>query len=218
MSSGGTLLIIRSTFSDNQARSGSAVECGGYGTVNMVNTTIANNVSDPGQGAAVHINSCNTVIDSTTFAGNTPHGVRGQFLDVYPWIVRNTYFGDSCSFDVYCPVSEGGNVDAGMSCCVGLSDFENRPNLVGPLGDHGGYTQTMLPVPPYWPVVDNPGTSSNCQSEDQRGVSRPQDFSGEPSPIACDTGAVELRDEDVVWIFSDGFESNGTSAWSDVVP
>ena len=84
-------------------------------------------------------------------------------------------------------------------------------NEVGPLGDHGGHAWTMLPLP-LTPLLDNPWADANCQPEDQRLVTRPQ--SGLPgAPIACDTGAVELRQEDLTTIFTDGFETGNTSAW-----
>jgi hypothetical protein len=58
-----------------------------------------------------------------------------------------------------------------------------NPKLL-PLANNGGFTQTHLPLLDS-PVI-NKGTGSGANSEDQRGVGRPQG-------VASDIGAVEVR-------------------------
>ncbi|MFZ1722907.1 MAG: choice-of-anchor Q domain-containing protein, partial [Dokdonella sp.] len=66
--------------------------------------------------------------------------------------------------------------------------------LLGPLGDNGGATPTLLPD------IDSPainaGADDVCTATDQRGLERPQGS-------RCDIGAVEAIDDR---IFADDFE------------
>ena len=87
-------------------------------------------------------------------------------------------------------MSAGFNLSGDDSCNRLLTGPGDRPNvdpLLGPLADNGGFTQTYLPQPGS-PTIDN----GQCLAEvptDQRGVSRPQG-------IACDIGAVEVRESE----------------------
>ncbi len=217
---GGTMLVIRSTLHSNRAHAGSAIYCEDA-TLNTVNTTFADNVGTPlMELGALHLVGCDTVIDSTTFSGNQPFAIGGfHGGDPGSLTLRNTYIDDYCNFAYinFCPTSEGGNMEGHGTCCLTApGDAQWATNQVGPLGDHGGHTWTMLPLP-LTSLLDNPWADANCRPEDQRLVTRPQ--SGLPgAPIACDTGAVELRQEDLVMIFADGFESGNTSAWSTTAP
>ena len=60
---------------------------------------------------------------------------------------------------------------------------------LGPLADNGGPTLThaLLPGSPAIDAV----TAGNCPAADQRGVSRPQDGTGD-GVRACDIGAFEV--------------------------
>ena len=84
--------------------------------------------------------------------------------------------------------SEGFNFSDDDSC--GFTDStdnvaDGNDPMLGALGDNGGPTQTMLPLPGS-PLIDAIQPVSECQVDvDQRGVSRPQ-IKG------CDTGAVEV--------------------------
>lgn len=81
-------------------------------------------------------------------------------------------------------VDGGHNLDSGSTCGfapsnLSLSDLDPK---LGPLGDYGGDTLTLLPA------ADSPalgmGNDALCPATDQRGVMRPQ---GDH----CDIGAVE---------------------------
>ncbi|MFN8041431.1 MAG: right-handed parallel beta-helix repeat-containing protein [Acidimicrobiales bacterium] len=85
-------------------------------------------------------------------------------------------------------VSHGFNVVGDSSCLASplASDAVGVDPLLGPLGDHGGPTQTRVPSA-LSPARDRvPLADPGCTGTDQRGVARPQ------GP-GCDAGAVEAH-------------------------
>ncbi|MBK7013330.1 MAG: hypothetical protein IPH43_12335 [Xanthomonadales bacterium] len=84
-----------------------------------------------------------------------------------------------------------GGCPAGAICGTDVHDLDP---LLGPLGDNGGATPTLLPD------IDSPainaGADDVCTATDQRGLERPQGS-------RCDIGAVEAIDDR---IFADDFE------------
>ena len=86
-----------------------------------------------------------------------------------------------------------------------------NPQL-GPLADNGGKTHTRA-LPIGSPAIDAGPPACSGLTTDQRGYPRPDD--GDMSGTdECDIGAYEL----VLTIFSDGFETGNTTAWSNTVP
>ena len=91
-----------------------------------------------------------------------------------------------------------------------------EPGLV-PLGDRGGWTETMMPLPGS-PVID----AGSCPDQiwDQRGYGHPtlaeravDDAGAGNADDGCDIGAVE-RNGHGDMIFSDGFATGDQAAWS----
>ncbi len=76
--------------------------------------------------------------------------------------------------------------------------------MLGPLDPAGGPTPTHFPEAGS-PAVDH--VVGPCLPQDQRRRARPT--------TGCDSGSVE---RDPIDIFSDGFESGDTSAWSAAIP
>jgi len=123
------------------------------------------------------------------------------------------------------PPSAGNNLEDRDDCgLTGTGDIVNTDPLLGPLGDNGGPTLTMMPA---WssPVLDA-GSPEGCTWDhdgdhrtsqvslvrDQRGTSRPLDGNSDLVAV-CDIGAVESG-----YLFRDGFESGDSSRWGVVEP
>lgn len=168
--------------------------------VAITRSTIAANSSSGGSAGlwveATVIDSLATIrVDASTFADNTPVGIRATPLTAGVRLAGSAV-DDGCIDDSsWQPASGGYNVFA--HDLVGARDDCGIPNatdryatdpLLGPLADNGGPTRTLLPDASS-PLVDAipPGTIELCDgaiSVDQRGVPRPR---GE----GCDIGAVE---------------------------
>ena len=163
-----------------------------------------------------------SIRQADTIRANKPDGLSVLIDANEDCLVRNSYLGKSCDNPGIALTSEGGNVDGSNGCGFFHPNdypFPAMSGRVDRLRDNGGHTLTMLPkfepgvVSDYNPLIDNPGADAHCQSQDQRGVIRPQD-AGNPTE-ACDTGAVEFAPGDPYWFyFADGFNSGDTSRWS----
>ncbi|MFN7956403.1 MAG: choice-of-anchor Q domain-containing protein [bacterium] len=128
-------------------------------------------------------------------------------------VLRGSLLGDACagagSF-----ASEGGNVErvvgAGPSTCgLGVAGDATVNDLaLAPLGDHGGPTPTLPPLPTSPALARVAGCPP--PSLDQRGSPRGAEV--------CDAGAVEVQaGEDFGRIFESSFESGELDDWSAVV-
>jgi hypothetical protein len=180
----GTLELVDSTVAGNRAVNGGGggVMVGDPAGFVIRGTTIAGNSASAG-GGVVSFDSTGSITDST-IAGNTAT-TSGQGLlasdDGEITVGRSLLSGNGCGGPI---LSAGGNVsDAACFAAPQASDTVDPAAQVGSLADHGGPTDTMLPVPAS-PAVDHVGGA--CAAADQRGVPRPQGG-------ACDAGAVEVR-------------------------
>ncbi len=210
--------ITRSTISGNTASySAGALSVQGdliYSSpvdVELVNSTVWGNsaptypsisVSDVG-GLSMH--SVNISGNSTVGSASAVRVHDGYFN------VTNSLLHGTCVVNDYnvTVVSNGGNLESPGHSCQ-LTDYSDQDDVADPklssLGDFGGPTWTVLPLD------DSPalgGASNYCLDNDQRGRSRPG------IPGVCDTGSVELQDDDP--FFPDGFESADTSYWTTAV-
>jgi hypothetical protein len=160
--------LTNATFSDNTAgESGGGLSNGGIfdletgGTVNLVHTTFSNNTATS-QESAIYNEGGNLNIHNSILYGDTGHEIvnnAGTTAVTYS-IVQGGYTGT-------------GNLDANP--------------LLGPLQDHGGFTQTMS-LGASSPAIDS-ADDTNCPATDQRGVTRPQG-------AHCDMGAYEYVSSD----------------------
>ncbi len=226
MINSGTLLMIRSTVYDNSV-DGSVGNRGAVyaasSTVSLLNSTLTGNelLNAPAGSGGYFASGSTTTIDSCTIVGNSPREIGIDPGSPGSTMIRNTYIYQDCTSDTSgLMTSEGGNVGAyPQNCCLNhqtdLTVAGGDP-LVLPLENFGGYSPVMLPWGVGNPLVDNPGAGAHCQSDDQRGESRPQDGGGDT--IACDTGAVERTPSDYIYYWGDGFETGDTSRWSATQP
>lgn len=193
--------ITSSVFVDNRAAtSGPTAGLGGavfnLGTITLTNTTLRRNSADAAggglfnaKGASATLAGTMKVVGSTIVdnsAIQTPSGGNAFNSDPGGLLTfkRSIISGGGCA-GLGGISSEGFNMNSGNDC-AGLSGPGDRTN-VGPLklaalGDYGGFTETMPPLPGS-PAINAGGA---CTGTDARGVAQPQDG-------ACEIGAVELQ-------------------------
>ena len=124
-----------------------------------------------------------------TVAGNSAGGGGGTSLggglDMASATVGSSIVaanaGGDCSGAI---ISSGHDIDDDSSCgFTGAGDRSGVNALLGPLGEHGGTGETLMPLAGS-PALDAADPAA-CPATDQRGVSRPQG-------AGCDIGAVEV--------------------------
>jgi hypothetical protein len=196
ISSLGVLTVTNSTLSGNSATlSGNSAEFGGgissLGVLTVTNSTLSGNSAEFGGG----ISSLGVLtVTNSTLSGNSA-GFGGGIYNVRTVTTKNVILaGNSAptSSDVSGAInSQGHNLigdgtggsDFADTDLVGTAAFPIDPQLE-PLGDYGGPTQTMRPLPGS-PVI-NAGDNTDAPDTDQRGFPRiVLDF--------IDIGAVELQ-------------------------
>ncbi len=166
-------------------------------TLTATNSTISANTAGGGMGAAGNgggllFGAGTATLSYMTIAGNTAGGgggaAFGAGLDIgsagaggigSSIVAANS--GGNCATAV---PSLGHNVDDGTSCGFkGAGDRSGVDARLGPLGEHGGLSPTLMPLAGS-PAIDA-GDPATCPTSDQRGVARPQ-------AGGCDVGAVEV--------------------------
>ncbi len=167
-------------------------------TLSVSNTTIAANTAGgngflaDGFGGGIEVATGGTGSTSSaslsyaTIAGNSAGGESfGGGLDVASVTVGSSIIAANPGGNCLGPItSSGHNIDDDGSCgFTGAGDKSGVGALLGPLGEHGGPGETLMPLAGS-PALDaaDPAT---CPATDQRGVSRPQG-------AGCDIGAVEV--------------------------
>jgi CSLREA domain-containing protein len=140
-SSGASLTVSDSTFSGNRAYSGAAIENDSANALVVTNTTFSGNVAGHDASGIYNAGPALTVSNST-FWGNNLDGIAyaGSALNIYNSLFD---FGSECaSAGPACPsTGDGhGNVVAPTNSVAG------SPAML-PLGNYGGPTQTLLPMP-----------------------------------------------------------------------
>jgi len=203
----GPATLVGCTISGNSGAQGDALRLqAGYGnpTLMAINTTFSGNVATNSVGAAISIMSEDDLLASAYFtnctvAGNTeiqtgqPGAIFLQSgggintLSLYNTIVAGNTSGGA-EEDITGTLATGSSFNL-IGTGGGLSNGVNG-NLVGiaypqlaALGNYGGTTQTMPPLPGS-PVIDAGGPTS--LTTDQRGLPR-------PVGTAADIGAVESQ-------------------------
>jgi hypothetical protein len=186
VANGGSAAIENSTISKNSANSygygGGVFNFSFYGNSNLTitNSTISGNNADRGGGVSnvsfFYENHSSLIIKNSLISGNKAS--QGAEIDSSSSVSAD-------NFNLF-----GANGNAGVTGFVpGLTDIVPAKgvkvkNIVAPLKNNGGPTQThaLAPGSPALNVV--PFTDPNCTSTDQRGVDRPQG-------TGCDIGAFE---------------------------
>ncbi len=183
---GGTLTVTGSTFSGNSGGAGGGIY--NDGTLTVSNSTFSGNSATAGGGGAIVLFGSGTLtVTDSVFSGNNAAYGGGIFSFAGTPVVSDSVLtGDE---GLECETSAGG----GTSCVTNGVDG----NVVGftsaqlaPLGNYGGPTQTMIPLPGSAAICA--GSASlvpNGTTTDQRGVA----FSagGYCAAGSVDAGAVQ---------------------------
>jgi hypothetical protein len=196
--------LINCTVAGNTARGGAGGNGGGgswtagdggnggnaYGggifngnTLTVLHCTVAN---------CSAVGGTNGIAGSGAFFGQPGNPGRSQGSGVSnrdgTFTLKNTILGISASggtgYGTF--VDEGNNLSADKSVALGTSSKINTDPKLGALGDHGGPTETMLPLP--GSPAANAAAPVEDLEEDQRGFPRPETLGGQ-----SDIGAVEGR-------------------------
>ena len=177
----GTATLNQCTLSGNYATtngSGGGIYNYGRGTLALNQCTLSGN-SAPGffrgggGGGGIYNDYGGTLALTNTIVGGNNGKTPFYADDIYNNSAILTYGGSNLVQSVY----DGGSF-------IGPAPFTNAPDLA-PLGNYGGPTQTMPPLPGS-PAIDAGSVAANTFSTDQRGYPRTQNG-------LIDLGAVELQ-------------------------
>ena len=169
---GNTLTLTSCTIFQNSAKDGGGIYASGQLT--LTNSTVSGN-SATEDGGGIYNQSLLT-ITSSTVSGNTSPSGSGVFNSAPVYIVTNSIVAGNI----------GGNSSAPTQQ-FGYNMLSGDPRLA-PLGDYGGLTETMPPLPGS-PAID--AVLGGVVATDQRGLIRPIDGDGNGS-LFGDIGAAEL--------------------------
>ena len=209
----GTLTVTNSTLSGNFGN----LNGGGIanrGTLTVINSTLSGNDADNFGGGIDNQGGMLTVINST-LSGNSAAGgagissESGGHATLNNTIVANSTMGSDLSLD-----SGTGSTFAGSNDLIGdgsdsssLTHVLQGNPLLGPLGNNGGPTQTLVLLPGS-PAIN---AGSNALAVDAKGNALTTDQRGDPRIVgaAVDLGAVESQAVDELGAYR---ASNGS--WS----
>ena len=191
----GNLTLDRCLVADSRARFGGGIDITG-GTLTITQSTLSGNSASEGGG--MFVSGGSVEITQSTLSGNSAISGGGIFSDSGSslTITRSIVAGNLTGGDI-----NGSFTDNG-------SNLTSGDPLLAPLGDYGGPTPTMPPLPGS-PAIDAGG--STTEATDQRGFPR-------VAGAAVDIGAVEAQaipgfDPAVVTSLTDTFDGlpNGVS-------
>ncbi len=190
-SSGGELYISNSTFVNNSGGEGGGILNTGPHIVIVNNSTFSNNLAtqtSTGGGGILNFSTSGTItVTNSTFDGNSNiNGQGGGIVNYYGklHIINNIIANSLSDFDCrnrYGTILTNLNNLVEDSSCDAA--FSGDPKL-GSLQNNGGPTPTYALLPGS-PAI-NAGDNTTCLTEDQRGITRPQQGQ-------CDIGAFESR-------------------------
>jgi predicted outer membrane repeat protein len=183
-----TALTVRnSTFSGNSATQyGGAIYA--FGILNVQYTTITANTATSGGGLCVHFNTP-AVIDHGTITGNSGTTSHGGIYNLGSLTMQGTVLVANTA-----PASP--NISGTYT---GSNNFTAGNPLLAPLGDYGGHTLTMMPLP-----------GSPCINGGQNGEASASDQRGFPRVFLSDIGAVEFQGNDIARIWKMDFDGDGS--------
>jgi hypothetical protein len=188
---GSTMTITGTTFLGNSAGvSGGAI--GNAGPLTLTNSTLTGNAAVLARGGAIYnTSSVTTTLINTTIVGNSATTFGGGiFVNSGVIVAANSIVGGNV-------VSEGSYADIDGSLTdnggnlIGTgagSTSTMNPNLAA-LGNYGGLTQTMPPLPGSPAICQGTTTNANGIPTDQRG--NPRSTTIYSSSPCVDAGAVQ---------------------------
>jgi len=188
----GTATLNQCTLSGNSAGYGGGIynENNVFGTLTLNQCTLSGNIANAGGGI---YNFGTLAMNQCTLSGNVSFGYLaeggGIFNDGVLAMANSIVGGNSGSYgaDIF---NYGGTLTYGDSNLVqyyynGSRYFTGPAPNLAPLGNYGGPTQTMPPLPGS-PAIGAGSVAANTFSTDQRGYPRTQNG-------LIDIGAVELQ-------------------------
>ena len=197
-----SLTINDSTIANNNSFEGGGIFNDYYASLIINNSTISNNGASGGAGGLVFWGR--GIVNNSTISGNSGlygGGMSSPFrkhITLQNTIVANSPSGGNCYMqDGSTITSKGYNLSSDNTCNFnGPGDRNNTDPMLGPLGFHGGPTQTV-PLASGSPAIDagNPNgctnSNGNLLTTDQRGWRRPdKNHTG-----GCDIGAYERQQQ-----------------------
>lgn len=178
------------------------------GTLHVLHSTIAHN----GEYGIFSQTGDELIISGSTIANNGLSELRlptfpGSSAQIYGTIIARTDPMHSlCDYSLQSDFSRAWNVFSDASCSTDEPfDFGNVVSAdiaLRSLGDWGGPTATMPPLPGSVAVDLVDPAACDDGALDQRGMPRIVSYTG-AQPARCDAGAVELQ---LPVVFADGFE------------
>lgn len=220
----GAFSVTGSTFANNYTSNSNVQNAGSgsYGgaiasasALSVANSTFLNNGRNIAFGGAIYAGGALTVTNST-FSGNSvtaytimvagrmvPYGGVGGVMDAVssqPNVIDNSIFsGNSGSFDAIDTTNTAAdhNLYYGGDACNGCSTNTHAVSgnpLLSALGNYGGQTQTLLPLPGSAAICAGVSESVNGApiAADQRGTSVPTTYGPTNGSVQCyDIGAVQ---------------------------
>jgi CSLREA domain-containing protein len=182
-SDGSTLTVINSTISGNSAPGSYGGGIFNVGTLTVINSTLSGNSATGGEGGGIFNDGGAMTAINSTISGNSAlnGGQGGGIYNVGALNLTNSIVaGNSAANNADIRGSyndNGGNV------------INNSAINLAPLGNYGGPTQTMPPLPGS-PAL-NAGTYQTGElATDQRGAPRPS-----TAGAAIDSGSVQITDQ-----------------------
>jgi hypothetical protein len=169
----GTLTINDSAITGNSTDGDGGAIYNDGGTLTVINSTIANNSAgiDDGGGITSVDGTCS--ITDSTVDGNSGGGVfnidgtailQGSIVADSTGGGPDVYGQFNGSYDL---IGDGSGIDSGS----GLAYLVSGEPMLSPLGNYGGPTQTMAPLPGS-PAIASGSTFSDAAGLDQRGIER----------------------------------------------
>jgi hypothetical protein len=197
----GTLTVDDSTFSANFSNNGGAI-CNQGGTATISDSTFSANSSGSAAGGAIFVFGGAVTATNNIFAGNSGRVGAGVATsgERTANLSENVFFNN---------LDTGGAEDDCASCTSNTQAVAADP-MLAPLGNYGGPTQTMLPLP---------GSAAICAGSisllpagtttDQRGFAR---LNTSYSSSSClDVGAVQTNYQSVQFAASSYSGALGTA-------
>jgi hypothetical protein len=154
--SSGNLSLTNVTVSGNSATDGGGLS--NYGSATLTNVTVSGNSANDGGGL---FSFGGSTLTNVTVSGNSSSGSGGGlFIDAGTASLTNTIVAGNTS---------GGDI-SGPGSYSGTNNLIAGNSLLAPLGNYGGPTETMPPLPAS-PAIAG-GTATGAPATDQRGLIR----------------------------------------------
>ena len=171
----GVLALNQCTLAGNSAGGGGGGIYNNSGTVTVNQSTLAGNSAVYGGGGIANNNSGTVTVNQSTLAGNSAGAYGGGIYSLGTLNLTNSIVAGNMAPTV-------ANILGPINTSGGVNLTSDAP-LLAPLGNYGGPTQTMPPLPGS-PAIDGCTNGAPTFTTDQRGLPR---IAG---PYA-DIGAVE---------------------------